>query len=191
MIYKYCAKSLLFKKVKLKTIFLSLISLILLFFLVGKASYYIGINSKTELKEMTRYERVLLINENDTFEKEKLIEMMKDLNIRYAYIPIAQSILETGHWKSDIFIENHNLFGMKQARSRITTSKGTKKSHAYYETWRESVYDYAFYQARYLNKIKSEADYFKYLSASYAEDPDYINKVKLVIQHEKLKELFK
>ena len=68
MIYKYCAESLLFKKVKLKTIFLSLLSLILLFFLVGKASYYIGINSKTELKEMTRYERVLLINENDTFD---------------------------------------------------------------------------------------------------------------------------
>lgn len=191
MIYKYCNDSLLFKKVKLKTIFLSILSVILSLFIVGKVSYYIGINSRTELKELTRYEKVLLINENDTFGKEKLIEMMKDLNIRYSYIPIAQSILETGHWKSSIFIENHNLFGMKEARARITTSKGTKNSHAYYETWRESVYDYAFYQARYLNKIKSEDDYFKYLSASYAEDPDYINKVKLVIKREKLKELFK
>jgi uncharacterized FlgJ-related protein len=99
-------------------------------------------------------------------------------------------MIETGHWKSDIFLENNNLFGMKEARSRITTAIGTNKNHAEYNTWRESVYDYAFYQNRYLNNIRSENDYYQYLGASYAEDPTYVSKIKIMVDKYKLKQLF-
>jgi uncharacterized FlgJ-related protein len=99
-------------------------------------------------------------------------------------------MVETGHWKSNIFLENHNLFGMKEAKSRITTSAGTQNNHAYYNTWRESVYDYAFYQARYLGSINSESAYYSYLDASYAENPNYIAAIKKTIKEYKLKELF-
>jgi hypothetical protein len=80
---------------------------------------------------------------------------------------------------------------MKEAKQRVTSSAGTQYNHAYYNTWRESVYDYAFYQARYLGKINSEAAYFQYLNESYAEDPRYIATVKKTIEKYKLKELFK
>jgi flagellum-specific peptidoglycan hydrolase FlgJ len=48
-----------------------------------------------------------------------------------------------------------------------------------------------FYQCKYLSKLKSEHEYFQYLSASYAEDPNYIASVKTMIEKNNLKELFK
>jgi flagellum-specific peptidoglycan hydrolase FlgJ len=132
-----------------------------------------------------------LIKKSDSFNSQKLVAMMKGLNIKFAWIPMAQSIVETGHWKSNIFVENNNLFGMKEAKQRVTTADGTQNNHAYYESWKESVYDYAFYQSRYLGSIKSEQEYFEYLSASYAEDPNYIRVLKATIEKYKLKEQFK
>ena len=129
--------------------------------------------------------------EKTKFSEERFIETLKDLNVRFPYIVMAQSMVETGKWKSNIFKENHNLFGMKQARSRINTAVGTQNNHAFYDTWTESVYDYAFYQCRYLGNIKTEAEYFNYLSRSYAEDGNYIDTLKKTIKSNNLKELFK
>jgi hypothetical protein len=137
-----------------------------------------------------KFEKEFSINSSDDFSRANMIKLMKQLNIQFPYIPMAQSILETGFWKSDIFLENHNLFGMKEARARISTASGTNKNHAHYNSWRESIYDYAFYQCRYLPKIQSEDEYFAYLGASYAEDTSYINKVKQIIEREKLREKF-
>jgi hypothetical protein len=129
--------------------------------------------------------------EKGKFSEEKLVAELKRLNIKQPHIVMAQSIIETGHWKSHIFRENHNLFGMREAKSRINTAAGTQNNHAYYETWMESIYDYAFYQCRYLGSIKTEAEYYAYLGNSYAEDPDYVNVVRSTVKKHKLKELFK
>ena len=79
---------------------------------------------------------------------------------------------------------------MKQARSRPTTCIRLQHGHAYYNNWEDSVYDYALYQSTYLRKIKSEEEYFKYLSRSYAESESYVKLLKQVIKNEGLKELF-
>ena len=74
---------------------------------------------------------------------------------------------------------------MKVAKKRPTTNKGEENGHAYYETWQESVVDYAFYQAQYLNDIKTESDYFVYLKQNYAEDTNYVDRLKRIINEEK------
>ena len=79
---------------------------------------------------------------------------------------------------------------MREAKSRITTSTGTNLNHAQYNSWRESVYDYAFYQSRYLGNIKTESEYYQYLAASYAEDPGYVKKIKQIVEGRDLKKLF-
>ena len=79
---------------------------------------------------------------------------------------------------------------MKEAKQRVTTAEGTQNNHAYYNHWRESVYDYAFYQSRYLGGIRTEAEYFDYLGASYAENTQYIKVLKETIERYNLKELF-
>ena len=149
-----------------------------------------GIGRFTWINNLSEYEKnILLINMKQTpFSEEELIALMKDLGIKFPHIVLAQSKLETNNFRSAIFRENHNLFGMKEARSRISTAKGTNRNHAFYDTWESSVYDYAFYQARYLGTLNRESQYYSYLSGSYAEDPHYVSKVKKLA--EELKEKF-
>jgi hypothetical protein len=112
------------------------------------------------------------------FSEKRLINKMIEINLKFPHIALAQSQLETGNFKSKIFKENNNLFGMKEAKSRVKLALGTKHGHAHYSTWLESLYDYAFYQCRYLGTIKNETDYYNYLGKTYAEDPDYVDKLK-------------
>ena len=186
MLYIYDKKNLIHKKMSI----LKMAGGVLAVGAVASTvAYYTGVTHGFE--NLSDVEKAIVIKKTDEFEKQKLVEMLKDLNVKFPYIVMAQSIQETGHWKSGIFLENHNLFGMKEAQRRITTAEGTNRNHAYYNHWRESVYDYAFYQCRYLNGIHTESDYFTYLGASYAEDSSYVERLKKVIEKEGLKELFK
>lgn len=186
MVYTYCKQQLFFKKINLIKVFL--VFLVITIF-TSVVSYFVGIS--TGFKNMTEVEKLIVIKKTDEFSKEKMVQMLKDLNVRFPHIAMAQSIAETGHWKSGIFLENNNMFGMKEAKSRITTAAGTNRNHATYNHWRESIYDYAFYQCRYLGGIKVESEYYQYLNASYAEDPEYVKNIKNIVQREKLKDLFK
>lgn len=133
---------------------------------------------------------VVVDNVTPDFSQEALIDMLKELKVNHPHIVLAQSMLETGNYQSDIFRQNHNLFGMKVARRRVCTALGSNLGHAYYENWVESVYDYAFYQSAYLRDLTNEDRYFKYLSANYAQDPNYVKKLKRIIRKNDLKQLF-
>lgn len=126
---------------------------------------------------------VAIIRPNQTeFSEEALYDYLVELNVKFPDVVIAQARLETGNYTSSIFKENNNLFGMKEARVRISTNKGTSSGHAVFHNWQESVLDYAFYQARYLSDIKTRSEYFQYLNNRYAEDSNYINKVTKIAE---------
>ena len=129
------------------------------------------------IKYITEETRMLVINQENEFSEVKLKEYIVGLNIKFPHIVFAQAKLESGYFKSTIFRENNNLFGMKIATRRPTTNKGENRGHAAFDSWKESVVDYAFYQARYLGDIKTEGEYIQYLKANYAEDPGYVDKV--------------
>ena len=187
MIYKYDKTNLVFKKdVKtIKMVILTCISLVAISFTIGR---YLKIQS------LETYEKELIVlnmtAEKNQFSEDKLVGLLKELNVKFPHIVMAQSMIETGQWKSNIFKENHNLFGMKEAKQRVTTAGGTQNNHAFYNTWQESVYDYAFYQCRYLATIRTEAEYFQYLAHSYAEDKRYVEVLKKTIETNKLKQHF-
>jgi uncharacterized FlgJ-related protein len=193
MLYTYCKESLSFKKVtptrKLGGIVL-LIGVIGYTVLTSMVSNAHQEGFKEALSEPIETELVVLDSPENTFSRDGLVEEIKKLNIRFPHIVLAQSILETGYWESRIYQENHNLFGMKQARARATTANGTQLGHAYYDDWKESVTDYALYQAAYLNKIRKENQYLRYLDKNYAEAKDYDKKLEAIIERENLKELF-
>ncbi len=114
------------------------------------------------------------------FSEEEMIAYIKELNIKFPHIVIAQAKLESGNFKSDIFKENNNLFGMKEAKVRISTNKGTSRGHAKYDSWKDCVVDYALYQATYLSKFKTEEQYYAYLADNYAENGRYIKLIKKI-----------
>lgn len=123
-----------------------------------------------------------LINETNSFDQVNLRLMLEGFNIKFIDIVIAQSILETGNYESDIFIETGNLFGMKPAKLRPYTHYGVHRGHADYKgNWKLSVIDYALWQAREAKNVKTEEQYYFLLSKMYAEDPDYISKLKNIV----------
>jgi uncharacterized FlgJ-related protein len=149
--------------------------------------YYQG---RQLLTGLTDEEKLIIVQEFNEFSEDKLIAKLKELNVKFPYIVLAQSKLETGNFTSKIFRENNNLFGMREAKQRITTAQGTENNHAYYHSWQESILDYAFYQCRYLSGISTEEQYFNYLKQSYAEDPSYVNRLQTIINNQNLKNKF-
>lgn len=194
MLYTYCKDSLTFKRINPRKLFRAAGASLLFLGITYYTTYNVA-TQKAAAKSMTNmsYEqKVLIVNEisKNEFSKEAVVEELKRLNVKYPHIVLAQALIESGHFQSNIFRSNNNLFGMKEAKQRVTTAGGTQNNHAYYDSWKESVYDYAFYQSRYLGSIRSEQEYFDYLSASYAEDPNYIKVLKATIEKYKLKEQF-
>ena len=78
---------------------------------------------------------------------------------------------------------------MKMAGARPSTAIGVNNSHALYESWEDSVLDYALYQSAFLRKLKTEKEYLQYLNKRYAEDSIYNINLKRHISETKL--LFK
>ena len=170
------------KLVILSTIISTVMSSIFLY-----SGYKLGKNALISLSEE---EKLVIIQEHNQFSEDKLIDKLKELNVKFPWIALAQSKLETGNYTSKIFRENNNLFGMREAKQRITTAQGTENNHAFYYSWGESVLDYSFYQCRYLSNINTEEQYFQYLSQSYAENPNYVSILRGMIEKENLKARF-
>lgn len=108
-----------------------------------------------------------LLSENP---EDDLIAVMGHYGVKYPEIVYAQAILETGHFRSKVYRECNNLFGLYNSRT---------KSYYKFGHWSESVVAYLNYiQYRY----KPPDDYYKFLSdIGYAEDPEYINKLKRIV----------
>jgi len=109
------------------------------------------------------------------FSPENVMSYIEMYDILHPNAVYKQTLLETGHFKSNVFSRNNNLFGMKHPYSRKTTSLGDSLGYAYYNNYIESIKDYKLYQERYYKK----GDYYEFLRKSgYSEDSLYTNKVK-------------
>lgn len=128
------------------------------------------------IEKLTTTERLIVVNEETRFTKDRLIVEIGYMNFRHPEIVYAQSILETGNFTSPIFKENHNMFGMKLPRTRATTATGEARGHATFENWKASLHDYGMYYNAYLKELNEE-QYYEFLKKYYAEDPNYIIKV--------------
>src|ERR1035437_9842971 len=124
-------------------------------------------------KKIIEKQVILIMEKQNQFDEQKLVTEIKKMNFSFPYIVYGQALLETDHFKSRIFMENKNLFGMKLSTKRVTLSNGSQSDYAYYSTWTNSLYDYGLYCATYLSKLNTEEDYFNFLSQFYAEDSMY------------------
>ena len=102
--------------------------------------------------------------------QDGLMEALIHYDVKYPHIVYAQAIIETGNFKSSLCLNQNNLFGL------YNSSKG--RYHRF-DHWTESVIAYKdFIQYRY----KPPEDYYKFLQRiGYAEDPNYISKLKKVV----------
>ena len=119
---------------------------------------------------------------------ELLYEVINEKNIKHPEVVFAQAVIESGHFKSPLFINKNNLFGMRVPKKRETTAvnKGNK-GYAKYHSWDSSVDDYLLWQ-EFTLKNKNELTKTQYLSLLgkiYAKDKNYITSLKRVMNKHK------
>ena len=120
------------------------------------------------------------------FTDKNLAQELKKQGVMYPDVALAQSMLETGYFKSNIFLDNNNLFGMKHPRQRPTLSKGPNRGHASFNNWQDSVKDYKMWQD--YNKLSnlSKDQYVAKLNRIYCIPPscgsnNYAKKVQSLL----------
>jgi flagellum-specific peptidoglycan hydrolase FlgJ len=125
------------------------------------------------------YHRLLIekVNPIIFIDFDEIRLLLKEYKIMYPHIIEAQIKLETGYLKSELCKQNRNLFGMKYTNLRETTANGELNNHALYASFRKSILDYKIWQRLYYKG----GDYYEFLSRiGYAEDKEYINKLKSI-----------
>lgn len=181
MIYKFNPKTLQYDNVAKRILIYAVLSVLVVAGIVTA----IMMTRINDVRFLTQETKEIIIKENsekDAFTTDRLKAYILELNIKFPHIVYAQAQLESAGFKSHIFRENNNMFGMKCARIRPSTNKGEDNGHAYFQNWRDCVVDYALYQAAYLSDLKSESEYWEYLRQNYAEDPNYVDKLKKIVQ---------
>ena len=103
---------------------------------------------------------------SDTITVEGLYKACEYYEIQQPDIVVGQAILETGFFKSDLCLKQHNLFGLFNSRTMDFYS---------FNHWTESVKAYRDkVQYRY-----QDGDYYDWLERiCYAEDSLYVSKLK-------------
>lgn len=121
--------------------------------------------------------------------QREVYQQMVSMGIKFPDIALAQAILESGNFKSKIAVQNNNLFGMRLPKSRETTAVGQKLGYARYLSWKDSVRDFKMWQdslfKRRPNMTRSQ--YISYLNRIYSETPNYISRIRLIVEINKNK----
>jgi len=136
-------------------------------------------------KEVTK-ERIIRLDELLTaeFSESNLRELLMLLDAPSPDIIVKQSKLETGWYKSKLFVYHNSLFGMHYPRLRDTYSdrytiadNGSKC--ASYGSWQASVLDLLIFFEYCESFGYSTANYYKFLvDVGYCEKDIYINILK-------------
>ena len=135
-----------------------------------------------------------------------LMQLLVEAGVQFPEVVIAQSLLETGFYSSQIYLENKNPFGMKTSSRgfHIPTNSWKHKQycydkvHACYINYRYAVKDFKEWQSirlkaytNYFGRTPSSVDeYLHFLDNlvinkkiyRYAEDPQYTKKVAKILQ---------
>ena len=127
--------------------------------------------------KLPEIEVVHIVNEKqpDFFSKspqEGLIEALEYYGVKHPQIVYAQAVLETGYFKSDLCLNDNNLFGLYNS-----------KKHRYYtfDHWKDCI---IAYKEMIQYKYKDGDDYLNFLKEiGYAEDSEYICKLRELIKN--------
>jgi hypothetical protein len=129
MIYKYNKDESIFKNVFLKYISTTFGIILTLIIITSLISFHYG--KIKGISTLSNEEKSIIIEKIDPFKVVEFKEYLIDLNIKFPEVVYAQARLETNGFKSKIFRENNNLFGMKASTKRSSTNKGIQQGHAY------------------------------------------------------------
>ena len=118
-----------------------------------------------------------------------LYNHLLNMRVPHSEIVLCQAKIESASYSSVLFKRQFNLFGMKIPSSRPTSGNGGKAGYQSYNNWTESVTDYILWQFSHNVDRLSHDEYLNYLGKIYAEDPNYVNKIKKMLKEIDFKKL--
>lgn len=102
--------------------------------------------------------------------EENLYNELVAQGVDFPEIVTAQALLETGRFKSYACLQQNNLFGLRDNKGKYMS----------FPHWTDAVAAYKKYIQRYNHPVPE--DYYAYLQElGYAEDPQYIDKLKQIV----------
>jgi uncharacterized FlgJ-related protein len=104
--------------------------------------------------------------------EENIIAMLNDIRIVDKCIAY-RIIKKESNFNSQIATTNNNLFGMRRARSRMSTNNGGSNGYATYNTWAMSVIDFYLYT----EDCHTLEALIEKLDNNYAENPGYVERL--------------
>lgn len=118
------------------------------------------------------------INTPKEINDSTLYQFLLDNDAWYPDILLKQAKIESGNYKSNVYVNSCNLYGMRKVGKRNTTQRGVYNGYGVYDNWCLSVLDRMLWDVFYFkNEKPTEEEYLKAMSI-YAEDSDYISKIK-------------
>jgi hypothetical protein len=123
---------------------------------------------------------------NDTI----LYRYLLDIRSKHPEIILIQSKIESNNYRSSLFLYNKNLLGMKVSGIRTSINNGQRAGYQKYTTWKQCINDYVLWGYTHNFDQLGENEYINLLQKIYAEDPNYGNKIRKMlnsIDFEKLK----
>jgi uncharacterized FlgJ-related protein len=170
-LYVYNKQSLTFKKVSIK-------QYLYLILIIGFIFSGLGFTGAIKFNQLVEKIPVVIRLQEDEFSEENLKKEINNLGFKYPDIIYAQAVEETGRFKSPVFKQNNNLFGLKIPNLRPTLAIGENLNHAKFKNWRESLIERAMWDIQNTNNIYSKQEYYQLLDAIYAEKPGYSDRLK-------------
>jgi len=164
--------------------------LILFLLLAASAACYAPPPSSDRIRKESV--RLCLIEDlqNQEFSFDNLVLYLHLKRVKEAETIMKQAIIETGWFRSDLFLTYNNLFGMKRAARRATTAIGTGFGHAAYGHWTSSVDDYLMWKTYWEGKGHGTADYLVFLeSVGYSTSGGYIGMIKKLDLYKKWRQV--
>lgn len=151
------------------------IVIILVVFIVGVCSGFLLRNY--EIKVLAKK----LIVEQDSLTIEQLLNKHK---IKFSHIVLAQAKLESNNFKSDLYKRNWNAFGMKVPGQRWTFAENNHDwgNYAKYSSLENCILDYKSWQLSNCATVTNSEAYLQLLGNMYAEDKNYVERLKQIIK---------
>ena len=139
---------------------------------LGVSIYHLRCSMENIKPPEVKVEYIVNEKQPDFFSKspqEGLIEALEYYGVKHPQIVYAQAVLESGLGESPLYKRTNNLFG-------LYNSKGGE--YYSYDHWTACIADY---RDKIQSRLREGEDYYEFLKRiKYAEDKEYINKLKRI-----------
>ena len=160
--YKYNPETLRYEPVKARLYTLKTLGVLAICLAI------LGFSTAIKVNTIIQRVPVYLEHKEEPCNAETVKAYIKTLNLRFPDIVYRQILLESNYFKSPICHDLNNLTCMEVAAIRPTLGQDVGHRFARFNNWKESIIDYALWQASFAKEVRNEEEYYELLDKVYS-----------------------